>query len=137
MFLECVVEDTLNVLLENITVTGRDGRVWQLDKAYIRGSMICFYIVPDMLRNAPMYDFFVLPFPPFSLIPDTNVIFDRFKRPGGPNAMRGSGIGKARGRATILRANGAFVVCYSVWCLLTSLPARRGRGQPAPRGIRR
>ena len=49
------VEDTLNVLLENITVTGRDGRVWQLDKVYIRGSMICCYIVPDMLRNAPMY----------------------------------------------------------------------------------
>jgi len=42
-----------------------------------------------------------------------------FKRVG-PNAMRGRGIGTARGRATIMRAN-----------------ARRGRGAPQPRGIRR
>jgi len=64
--------------------------------------MIKFFIVPDMLQNAPM-----------------------FKRVGA-NAMRGRGIGTARGRATIMRAN-----------------ARRGRGGPpgagagAPRGIRR
>ncbi|EEB87989.1 hypothetical protein MPER_14435, partial [Moniliophthora perniciosa FA553] len=44
-----------------------------------------------------------------------------FKRVG-PNAMRGRGIGTARGRATIMRAN-----------------ARRGRGvaPTAGRGIRR
>jgi hypothetical protein len=35
-------------------VTGRDGRVSQLDQVYIRGSMIRFFIVPDMLQNAPM-----------------------------------------------------------------------------------
>ncbi|KAG6891476.1 hypothetical protein C0992_006207 [Termitomyces sp. T32_za158] len=63
-------------------VTGRDGRVSQLDQVYIRGSMVRFFIVPDMLQNAPM-----------------------FKRVG-PNAMRGRGIGTARGRATIMRANG-------------------------------
>jgi hypothetical protein len=40
-----------------------------------------FIIVPDLLANAPM-----------------------FKRVG-PNAMRGRGIGAARGRATIQRAN--------------------------------
>lgn len=43
----------------------------------------------------------------------------RFKRIG-PNAMKGRGIGTARGRATIMRAN-----------------ARRGRGGPPPPGIRR
>ncbi|KAK7053323.1 Histone deacetylase hda1 [Paramarasmius palmivorus] len=80
-------EDNLNISLKDITVTGRDGRVSQLDQVYIRGSMIRFFIVPDMLQNAPM-----------------------FKRVG-PNAMRGRGIGTARGRATIMRAN-----------------ARRGRG---------
>ncbi|KAF8910369.1 Sm-like ribonucleoprotein [Hymenopellis radicata] len=91
-------EDNLNISLKDITVTARDGRVSQLDQVYIRGSMIRFFIVPDMLQNAPM-----------------------FKRVG-PNAMRGRGIGTARGRATIMRAN-----------------ARRGRGvvPPVSRGIRR
>ncbi|KAK0484377.1 small nuclear ribonucleoprotein Sm D3 [Armillaria luteobubalina] len=89
-------EDNLNISLKEITVTARDGRVSQLDQVYIRGSMIRFFIVPDMLQNAPM-----------------------FKRVG-PNAMRGRGIGTARGRATIMRA-------------------RRGRGvaPTASRGIRR
>ncbi|OBZ70517.1 Small nuclear ribonucleoprotein SmD3a [Grifola frondosa] len=72
-------EDNLNISLKDITVTGRDGRVSQLDQVYIRGSMVRFFIVPDMLQNAPM-----------------------FKRVG-PNAMRGRGIGTARGRATIMR----------------------------------
>ncbi|KAG8878645.1 hypothetical protein FRB97_002328 [Tulasnella sp. 331] len=74
-------EDSLNISLRDITVTGRDGRVSQLDQVYIRGSMIRFFIVPDMLQNAPM-----------------------FKRVG-PNAMRGRGIGTARGRATIMRGS--------------------------------
>ncbi|KAF8609022.1 Sm-like ribonucleoprotein [Ceratobasidium sp. AG-I] len=90
-------EDSLNISLREITVTGRDGKVSQLDQVYIRGSMVRFFIVPDMLQNAPM-----------------------FKRVG-PNAMKGRGIGTARGRATIMRAN-----------------ARRGRGVPQQsRGIRR
>ena len=47
-------EDNLNVSMKDITVTQRDGRVTQLDQVYIRGPMIRFYIVPDMLANAPM-----------------------------------------------------------------------------------
>ena len=47
-------EDSLNISLKDITVTARDGRVSQLDQVYIRGSMIRFFIVPDMLQNAPM-----------------------------------------------------------------------------------
>ena len=50
-----IAEDNLNIALKDITVTGRDGRVSQLDQVYIRGSMIRFFIVPDMLQNAPMY----------------------------------------------------------------------------------
>lgn len=50
-----LAEDNLNISLKDITVTGRDGRVSQLDQVYIRGSMIRFFIVPDMLQNAPMY----------------------------------------------------------------------------------
>ncbi|CAA7261634.1 unnamed protein product [Cyclocybe aegerita] len=37
-------EDNLNISLRDITVTGRDGRVSQLDQVYIRGSMIRFFI---------------------------------------------------------------------------------------------
>jgi small nuclear ribonucleoprotein D3 len=51
----CPAEDNLNISLKEITVTGRDGRVSQLDQVYIRGSMVRFFIVPDMLQNAPMY----------------------------------------------------------------------------------
>ncbi|SCZ96285.1 BZ3500_MvSof-1268-A1-R1_Chr8-2g10093 [Microbotryum saponariae] len=80
-------EDSLSISLTLVTVTHRDGRVTQLDQVYIRGSSIRFYVVPDMLSQAPM-----------------------FKRVG-PNALKGRGIGAARGRATIMRAQ-----------------ARRGRG---------
>ena len=58
-------EDNLNIALKDITVTGRDGRVSQLDQVYIRGSMVRFFIVPDMLQNAPMS----VPFPSSSLPP--------------------------------------------------------------------
>ncbi|KAF4208472.1 hypothetical protein CNMCM6805_008462 [Aspergillus fumigatiaffinis] len=48
-------EDNMNVQLKDITVTARDGRVSHLDQVYIRGSHVKFFIVPDMLRNAPMF----------------------------------------------------------------------------------
>ncbi|CAG8443332.1 21943_t:CDS:2 [Rhizophagus irregularis] len=48
-------EDNMNVQLREITVTARDGRVSQLDQVYIRGSHVRFFIVPDMLKNAPMF----------------------------------------------------------------------------------
>ncbi|SCV67110.1 BQ2448_5756 [Microbotryum intermedium] len=86
LMLDCP-EDSLSISLTQVTVTHRDGRVTQLDQVYIRGSSIRFYVVPDMLSQAPM-----------------------FKRVG-PNALKGRGIGAARGRATIMRAQ-----------------ARRGRG---------
>ncbi|KAI0335117.1 Sm-like ribonucleoprotein [Cubamyces sp. BRFM 1775] len=92
-------EDNLNISLKEITVTQRDGRVSQLDQVYIRGSMVRFFIVPDMLQNAPM-----------------------FKRVG-PNAMKGRGIGTARGRATIMRANGVFSLSSST-CLLHAYNCR-------------
>ncbi|GAA6023620.1 hypothetical protein JCM10207_005085 [Rhodosporidiobolus poonsookiae] len=89
-------EDSLSVSLTGVTVTHRDGRVTQLDQVYIRGASVRFYVVPDMLSQAPM-----------------------FKRGVGANAMKGRGIGTARGRATIMRAQ-----------------SRRGRGGGRP-AIRR
>lgn len=48
-------EDNMNCQMTNITVTYRDGRVAQLENVYIRGSKIRFLILPDMLKNAPMF----------------------------------------------------------------------------------
>ena len=70
-------EDNMNVQLKDITVTARDGRVSHLDQVYIRGSHVRFFIVPDMLRNAPMFK---------------------------SRNVRGRGVGLARGRATVSRA---------------------------------
>ncbi|KAI7882349.1 Sm-like ribonucleoprotein [Lichtheimia hyalospora FSU 10163] len=75
-------EDNMNIQLREITVTARDGRVSQLDQVYIRGSTVRFFIVPDMLKNAPMF------------------------KQVGPGALKGRGIGLGRGRATVARAQG-------------------------------
>jgi small nuclear ribonucleoprotein D3 len=48
-------EDNMNMRLADITYTARDGRVAQLDAVYVRGSKVRFVVVPDMLRNAPMF----------------------------------------------------------------------------------
>lgn len=59
----------------------RDGRVAQLENVYIRGSKIRFLILPDMLKNAPM-----------------------FKRQGAKAASSAAASG--RGKSAILRAQG-------------------------------
>lgn len=48
-------EDNMNCQMNSVTVTYRDGRVAQLENIYIRGSKIRFLILPDMLKNAPMF----------------------------------------------------------------------------------
>jgi len=48
-------EDNMNCQMANINVTYRDGRVAQLENVFIRGSKIRFLILPDMLKNAPMF----------------------------------------------------------------------------------
>ena len=49
------VEDSMNCQMQNVTVTHRDGRQGRLEHVYIRGSQIRFMILPDMLKNAPMF----------------------------------------------------------------------------------
>ena len=48
-------EDNMNCQLANITYTARDGRRSTLEYAFIRGSKIRWMILPDMLKNAPMF----------------------------------------------------------------------------------
>lgn len=51
--MEC--SDTMNVRLDDVKLTARDGNTTHLDQVYLRGSQIRFIIVPDMLKNAPMF----------------------------------------------------------------------------------
>eukprot|EP00118_Oscarella_pearsei_P024760 m.306738 g.306738 ORF g.306738 m.306738 type:complete len:128 (+) comp41545_c0_seq1:100-483(+) len=48
-------EDNMNCQMQHVTVTGRDGRITQLEQVFIRGSKVRFLILPDMLKNAPMF----------------------------------------------------------------------------------
>lgn len=48
-------EDNMNCSLDNITYTARDGRTAQLASIYLRGSKIRFFIIPDMIKNAPFF----------------------------------------------------------------------------------
>lgn len=48
-------EDNMSVQLRDITMTARDGRVSQLAQLYIRGAHVRYFVVPDMLKNAPMF----------------------------------------------------------------------------------
>ncbi|XP_058445469.1 small nuclear ribonucleoprotein Sm D3-like [Malaya genurostris] len=48
-------EDNMNCQMTQLAVTYRDGRTANLENVYIRGSKIRFLILPDMLKNAPMF----------------------------------------------------------------------------------
>ncbi|CAK9180342.1 unnamed protein product [Ilex paraguariensis] len=76
---EC--EDNWNCQLESITYTAKDGKVSQLEHVFIRGSKVRFMVIPDMLKNAPM-----------------------FKRLEARIKGKGSGLGVGRGRAVAMRA---------------------------------
>eukprot|EP00811_Abedinium_folium_P015913 NODE_24864_length_608_cov_1.829522.p1 GENE.NODE_24864_length_608_cov_1.829522~~NODE_24864_length_608_cov_1.829522.p1 ORF type:complete len:123 (+),score=26.85 NODE_24864_length_608_cov_1.829522:81-449(+) len=78
-------EDNMNAMLEGVTVTGRDGKVTNLEQVYLRGSMIRYLILPDMLRHAPMF---------------------KKKGRGGGRGIYGPG-GKARGKGLGQRARTA------------------------------
>lgn len=76
-------EDNMNCQMTQITVTYRDGHTAHLENVYIRGSKIRFLILPDMLKNAPM-----------------------FKKQTG----KGLGGTAGRGKAAILRAQGKYQI---------------------------
>ncbi|GER52493.1 small nuclear ribonucleoprotein Sm D3, partial [Striga asiatica] len=77
--IEC--EDNWNCQLENITYTAKDGKVSQLEHVFIRGCKVRFMVIPDMLKNAPI-----------------------FKRLEAKIKGKGSAIGVGRGRAVGMRA---------------------------------
>ncbi|KAH9608645.1 hypothetical protein KSS87_012826 [Heliosperma pusillum] len=99
---EC--EDNWNCQLENITFTAKDGKVSQLEHIFIRGSRVRFMIIPDMLKNAPM-----------------------FKRLDARIKGKSTSLGVGRGRAVAMRAKASF-------SLLCRQHATAGRGGPGPAG---
>ncbi|KCV70690.1 small nuclear ribonucleoprotein D3 [Fonticula alba] len=48
-------EDNMNCQMVDVTFTARDGKTSRLRHVYIRGSHIRFFIVPDLLKHAPMF----------------------------------------------------------------------------------
>ncbi|EGG14468.1 LSM domain-containing protein [Cavenderia fasciculata] len=90
-------EDNMNCKLKIVTMTARDGKQSQLEQIYIRGSKIRFIILPDILKNAPM----------FKRIDGKTVLrgkslgigrtMGRGTRGGGPPGERGRGGGRGRG----------------------------------------
>lgn len=78
-------EDNMNCQLTNITMTARDGRISQLEQIFIRGSKIRFVILPDMLKNAPMFKKML-------------------------TQKTGGGVG--RGKSALLKAQGMHTLCF-------------------------
>lgn len=49
-------EDNMNLSLYDVTITkGRTGQTSYMNQVFIRGLMIRFVLVPDILKNAPMF----------------------------------------------------------------------------------
>ncbi|ODV69065.1 Sm-like ribonucleo protein [Hyphopichia burtonii NRRL Y-1933] len=49
-------EDNMNLSLYDVTITkGRTGATSYMNQVFVRGSMIRFVSVPDILKNAPMF----------------------------------------------------------------------------------
>ncbi|ODV98618.1 hypothetical protein PACTADRAFT_48339 [Pachysolen tannophilus NRRL Y-2460] len=49
-------EDNMNLSLKNIVLTESNGNISHLDHCFIRGSMIKFISIPEILKNAPMFN---------------------------------------------------------------------------------
>ena len=48
-------EETMNCQLKEVTMTAKEGRVQRLEHIFLRGGMIKFVVLPDMLKNAPIF----------------------------------------------------------------------------------
>jgi small nuclear ribonucleoprotein D3 len=48
-------EDTMNCQLKDVTMTAKEGRVQRLEHVFLRGGNIKFIVMPDILKNAPIF----------------------------------------------------------------------------------
>jgi small nuclear ribonucleoprotein D3 len=49
-------EDTMNLFLDNVTVTARDGRVSKMEQVYVRGSQVRNRINPRLATTVCLND---------------------------------------------------------------------------------
>ena len=48
-------EETMNCQLKDVTLTAKEGRVQRLENVFLRGGTIKFIVMPDILKNAPIF----------------------------------------------------------------------------------
>lgn len=48
-------EDNMNCHLINVTMKARDGKLSKLETVFIRGSRIRYVVLPDILKQSPMF----------------------------------------------------------------------------------
>ena len=48
-------EETMNMSLSEVLRTSRNGQITKLPSVYLRGSSIRFIALPDLLKNAPVF----------------------------------------------------------------------------------
>ena len=75
-------EDNMNCLLENVVRTNRDGSKTAMEQVYIRGSQVRYFVVPDMLKHAPMFK---------------NLVKQKQSAPAAGQAPKGTGFGTLQG----------------------------------------
>ena len=79
-------EETMNCVLKEVTMTARDGRVSKLEHVFLRGGHIKFLVLPDILKNAPIFK-------------KVNAMRTKKVGDAGPEAIGGRGRGRGgRGR---------------------------------------
>ncbi|KAL0478364.1 small nuclear ribonucleoprotein D3 [Acrasis kona] len=98
-------EDNMNVQLSQVTLTHRNGQTSSLESAFVRGSKIRFFVLPDRLKDAPMFNILnaqqqAAKGSGRGYGAQTTVSNDRGAR------GRGMGFGVGRGRSAAMRARG-------------------------------
>lgn len=48
-------EDNMNCQMSQVTRTAKDGKVTTLSACFLRGSQVRFIVMPDILKNAPVF----------------------------------------------------------------------------------
>jgi len=48
-------EETMNISLSDVLRTARNGQISKLPSVYLRGSSIRFIALPELLKNAPVF----------------------------------------------------------------------------------
>ena len=74
-------------------MTARDGRVTKLEQVFLRGGQIKFVVLPDVLKNAPIFKKVL------SMKAKTVEASGRGGRGRGRGAGRGAGRGNSSGRS--------------------------------------